>query len=73
MTTSVAKVSGMLMCGCFVQSALMNRKGTRSMSFSHETSEALVNETRCYGAAIGVSDISLLSTSLVMFRATLCL
>lgn len=41
---------------------LMNRAGTRSMSFSHETSEALVSETRCYGAAIGQTLAGLLST-----------
>ena len=34
---------------------LMNASGSRSMSFSHETSGATVNETRCYGSAIGVS------------------
>ena len=31
----------------------MNATNSRSMSFSHETSGATVNESRCYGSAIG--------------------
>ena len=38
----------------------MNRKHTRSMSFSHETAEATVLENRCYGAAIGATLATLL-------------
>ena len=40
----------------------MNRKHTRSMSFSHETAEATVLENRCYGAAIGTTLAGLLSS-----------
>jgi hypothetical protein len=39
----------------------MNRKHTRSMSFSHETAEATVQENRCYGAAIGTTLAGLLA------------
>ena len=40
---------------------MMNRKHTRSMSFSHETAEATVQENRCYGAAIGTTLAGLLA------------
>ena len=42
-------------------SDMMNRKHTRSMSFSHETAEATVQENRCYGAAIGTTLAGLLA------------
>ena len=42
-------------------SEMMNRKHTRSMSFSHETAEATVQENRCYGAAIGTTLAGLLA------------
>lgn len=41
--------------------AIMNAPGTRSMSFSHETSAATVGEAHCYGAAIGESLAALLA------------
>ena len=41
----------------------MNRKHTRSMSFSHETAEATVLENRCYGAAIGATLATLLGNA----------
>ena len=39
----------------------MYRRHTRSMSFSHETAEATVQENRCYGAAIGGTLAALLA------------
>ena len=43
-------------------SGRMYRKHTRSMSFSHETAEATVQENRCYGAAIGGTLAALLAS-----------
>ena len=43
--------------------ALMNASGSRSMSFAHETSGSTVNESRCYGAAIGAALEQVLSSA----------
>ena len=42
---------------------LMNAPSSRSMSFSHETSAASVEEAHCYGAAIGASLAAVLKST----------